>query len=304
MNRFLKKTIIVALSLCMAASASFAQRQLAIPNFVGRPGNIVSIPITLDSASSVAAARIKVNYNPQIVDFVVAKNDGLGAAFELSQSAKDGVITLMLTRSTSLLTGSGRLVVLQFRVNSGAQSGLSSDLALAEYDLSDDSGVKSINLTEPVTASNGRITVTLGTVDNNSDNIPDDWEASFGLSTIDPNTGDSDGDGINDLLEYALGMNPTIATRKGLPTIGTATINGIEKLTLEFNRRRNAAIDYLVEESSDLSRWQVIDQTTHMVDTPIDLGNGFEEVKVHGDIQMSGPNSQTKGFLRLRVSPQ
>jgi len=155
-----------------------------------------------------------------------------------------------------------------------------------------------------VTASNGRITVTLGTVDNNSDNIPDDWEASFGLSTIDPNTGDSDGDGINDLLEYALGMNPTIATRKGLPTIGTATINGIEKLTLEFNRRRNAAIDYLVEESSDLSRWQVIDQTTHMVDTPIDLGNGFEEVKVHGDIQMSGPNSQTKGFLRLRVSPQ
>ncbi len=304
MKRLLKTGAIACFAMWIGTTENFASRQLGIPSYLGKPGDIVSIPITLNNAAAVASVHLQVNYNPQILEFVGARNDGLGAAFELTYSGTDGVVTVMLNRSTSLVAGSGRLAVLQFRVNAGAQAGLSSDLALAVYELTDDSGVRSTNLAESVTATNGQIAVTLGTVDNNSDKIPDAWEAAYGLSTIDPNTGDTDGDGVRDLLEYALGMNPTISDLKGLPLAGKAITNGVEHLTIQFHRRIGAALDYLVEESGNLTSWNSIDQTTHMIGAPIDLGDGFEQVKIHGDIPLSGAARQPRGFMRLRVNAQ
>ncbi len=64
------------------------------------------------------------------------------------------------------------------------------------------------------------------------------------------NTADLDGDGVVNILEYALGMNPQVRGKAGLPVFGATS----EGLTLTYERARTD-IDYVVESSTDLVHW-------------------------------------------------
>jgi hypothetical protein len=67
---------------------------------------------------------------------------------------------------------------------------------------------------------------------------------------------DPDGDGAVNLLEYALDMNPTVASVVGLPLVSRLTANGETYLTITANKNPNATdIQYSAEVSADLHNW-------------------------------------------------
>lgn len=76
-----------------------------------------------------------------------------------------------------------------------------------------------------------------------------EWAAGYG---IDGQALDADGDGVKNLMEFALGGNPTNAMSKGgSPTMIYSAVNPVYL----YPRRKNAALIYSVETSTNLTSW-------------------------------------------------
>ncbi|MGZ4983176.1 MAG: putative Ig domain-containing protein, partial [Chthoniobacterales bacterium] len=108
-----------------------------------------------------------------------------------------------------------------------------------------------------VTASNGVLpnapqTFSLAAVTSAANYI-----AGFGLTGSDAALlYDYDGDGISNLMEYALGLDPTIATPNGLPVVTLKDYSGTQYLSMTFARSTLATdLTYTVQGSSDLITW-------------------------------------------------
>lgn len=64
------------------------------------------------------------------------------------------------------------------------------------------------------------------------------------------------GDGVPNLVKYALGMDPTVADRTGLPTISLESVNSDEYLEIRVERNASATeVELVPEVSSDLVEW-------------------------------------------------
>ncbi len=73
---------------------------------------------------------------------------------------------------------------------------------------------------------------------------------------ISGNFADADNDGVANILEYAVGQNPRLSDRFGLPTVAAIDVNGLNYLTLTYQRNKLATdIIYSIEVSSDLIEW-------------------------------------------------
>lgn len=94
---------------------------------------------------------------------------------------------------------------------------------------------------------------------------------------------DPDGDGISNLLEYALALDPAVASTTGLPE---ATIVS-NRLTFVYERARND-VTYTVETSTDLVNWTI---------TGVDQGTPDVDGVTIASVAMDVPNR----FLRLKV---
>jgi hypothetical protein len=300
-------TVCISAVLWLAGDA-VAGKHLALPNYMGQPGKVVPVPLTLSDATLLASAKITVNYDASLLTFVQGRNEGLGSAFELMASAEDGVATLVFTRSTSLTSGSGHLAVIEFRVNATAEAGLASPLVIAAHELGDETGVRKLELVEAVTVQSGSLEVTTNRVDNDDDHIPDDWEMANGLSVVASNAGkDSDGDGISDFAEFGFGLNPLSADASTGSHVGRMMhTDGADYLSIEFRRRKDAgsSLSYVIEESSGLVTWTPVNIESNFTGAAVDLGNGMEAVTFRGNIPLTGPAAQPRGFLRARVSGQ
>ncbi len=95
---------------------------------------------------------------------------------------------------------------------------------------------------------------------------------------------DPDGDGMSNLMEYALGYGPTDSSDCSWPTAGRSG----SRLSLTFTPEVVSGLTYIVEASSDLSKWSPINITGNL--TP-----GAEYT--HTDAAVSGQR-----FLRLKVT--
>ena len=116
---------------------------------------------------------------------------------------------------------------------------------------------------------------------------------------------DFDGDGISNLLEFALNLDPTFNENvtmipdtglRGLPLARLESVNGSERLTIEFVRRTNVSgsgLTYIPEFSSDLQIWQ--GSGTESV-SPINPR--WDRVKVADSLTAGGTQRR---FVRLRV---
>ena len=99
------------------------------------------------------------------------------------------------------------------------------------------------------------------TADTDGDKLPDDWEIAHGLDPTEIGTyGDPDTDGISNLLEYALGLDPSVADHTGLPTaeLRIKQEDGLNYLTFQYRRRiAHGGLQYLVETNTalDTSSW-------------------------------------------------
>jgi hypothetical protein len=119
----------------------------------------------------------------------------------------------------------------------------------------------------------------------------DTWAAAITDAGSRAKDFDSDKDGTSNLIEFALGMDPTVASASGLPQVGTAG----GKTTLTYTKgtaalTANPAVVYTVEGSSDLVTWN----TTGLTSTT----TGNTTVTTDSTIVTGG----LKRFLRLKVT--
>lgn len=110
------------------------------------------------------------------------------------------------------------------------------------------------------------------------------WRSFQGFPSSTPATSDPDADGIPLLLEYALNMDPKVASLFGLPVVTLAA----GQLHLQYSQFRPDLL-YQIEASSDLHHW-----STDGIQT---LQDGAEHT---GSIPASAPAQRR--FLRLRVT--
>jgi len=279
---------------------------LSAPRYICNPGTVVTVPINLDHAAGIAGIRVQVNYDPQVLTLTAVQPGPLGAQFDLSSETADGALTIDFARATQLATGSGRLAELRFVTNAGATTDLYSDLALAKFEISDESAVRDLAATHTLAIENGSIHVSLSNnIDNAGNGLPDWWEMQYGLDLFAPASQDSDHDGQNNLLEYAFGGNPLVpdAAQTG-PISDIEVVDGHPYLTLTFLRRKPPTTPtYLLEETDGLLGWSSLDPDLRLVAPPTDLGNGMERVTVRGQFPLDAPQAPAQSFLRIGVEP-
>lgn len=97
-------------------------------------------------------------------------------------------------------------------------------------------------------------------------------------------TADPDQDGVSNLIEYALGMNPSVSDREGLPQ-ATTFANGCE---YTFNMTRDPLVNYQVEVSNDLINWRTFSHQT-------------VNRKGSASIPFGEMNNTKKMFIRLQI---
>jgi hypothetical protein len=142
------------------------------------------------------------------------------------------------------------------------------------------------------------VTVTVRGTTTDPSSPGDAWrEAHFGAPENSGDAADSadpDGDGMANLLERALGMNPNVASRAGLPETSFESVGDDQFLTLTTAKSPDATdVTFTVEVGGDLANWNSgSSHTTIIEDTPTLL-------KVRDNTPM---DQATKRFIRLRVT--
>jgi kumamolisin len=127
------------------------------------------------------------------------------------------------------------------------------------------------------------------------------WLSAHGYATTTADSATPDGDGIALLLKYATGMTPGSPSAAGPALLGNAG----NFLTLSFNRTNPAAVNYIVEASSDLATWSTIANLAFGASTwtgpatVSETGAGPVAVTVTDNVAY---NPTTPRFLRLRVT--
>jgi len=290
------------LTLMMVAGTLAAEvYTLSVPDYQANPGDTVKVPVSLDNAANLAQLRVQLNYNPQVLSFVSATAGALGGQFDFTHEDDEGAVTMDFVRATSLILGSGQLVVLEFTANPGATIDLYSDLAIAKFEIGDDSGVRDITVNSSRTMVSGSVSVSLAqNIDNASNGIPDWWEELHSMNVLRMGAWDldDDGDGLKNIFEYHLGGNPHLNDSAIYgPKFGFSA--GFTTLT--YQRRQGAEGALLsVWESEDLKTWWKLDPATQMPAAAEDLGNGFEKVILKGLLPVGDSGRPDRGFLQLR----
>jgi hypothetical protein len=279
---------------------------LSAPRYVCNPGAVVIVPVNLDNAAGVAGIRLQLNYDPQVLTLTDVQPGPLGAQFDLSHEIAEGSVTIDLARATQLAAGSGQLAQLRFITNAGATTDLYSDLALAKFEISDESGVLDLAATHTPATQNGSVSVSLAAnIDNAGNGLPDWWKLQYGVDMFAPASQDSDGDTLDNLLEYALGGHPKIPDlSEAGPVSVVQTIEGHPYLTVTFSRRKPpAAVNYLLQESGGLLGWSSISPDLRLIAPPADLGAGLERITVRGEHPLDSPEAPGRSFMRIAVEP-
>ena len=187
--------------------------QLSMPKYLVHSGGSVLIPIELDDATGLASIDLQINFNPEylILDDVVAGQ--LGEQFTMIHSEDNGILKFSFVRGANLVSGTGRLAVLNFRMKAGAPMGLTSPVAIATYSLGNSSGVVALQRKDSILVNNGQIEVSNSTdIDNFGNGLPDWWEEQYGLDLFSMSSMDADKDGMDALSEFIAGTNPTNGT--------------------------------------------------------------------------------------------
>jgi hypothetical protein len=291
----------------MGSQAQALPRTFSLPSYEANPGGIIEVPLSLDNAAGLAAIEVNINFNPDVLELQAVSSGPLGDAFEMSTGNSGGVVQLVFTRAHALADGSGRLALLRFRANSGAEVDLFSELAIANLAISDETGVIDLRQKDELTTTNGQVLVSADSnIDNSGNGLPDWWEKQNNLDLFAPASGtDDDNDSMDTFFEYAFGGNPKVPDAALISPFGNIQESGGSRyLTITFRRRVTPApMTYWMQEGSDLENWDSIAPNLRLLVPPVDLGDGLQRVTVRSSQPIGEIGSPTNCFLRIRATP-
>jgi hypothetical protein len=121
-----------------------------------------------------------------------------------------------------------------------------------------------------------------------------EWARGF-FSVDDPSgpAEDFDGDGLTNLEEFALNLDPGVASVASPPRLYVGETN---QLVLEYERGRGRAVQWELLLSTNLTQWDLAVSTVDWAPgASLDLGLGLERVSL--DVF---PRGRDRLFLRLR----
>lgn len=135
----------LALALCAAGARGYT---VSAGAYVCNPGASVTVPVSLDDAAGLAHISVRVNYDPQFLVFVRSRQGSLASVFPEGFSVSDNGAGSLLIASFAAAAapagaGGGSLALLTFSVREGTER-LYSDLAIADVDIGDASGVRDL----------------------------------------------------------------------------------------------------------------------------------------------------------------
>jgi hypothetical protein len=156
-------TVLLLMLLVTLSSLRAVTVTLTVPQATVKPGDTVSVPVSISSAAGFSSIRIQINYHPTLLTLKGVTNDPLGANFRVTTKTNAGTISLLFVRSADLASGSGKLAELLITPKAGAALGAFSDLSVARFDVGNSSGVVDLKVGGKLTALRGRVTVASAT---------------------------------------------------------------------------------------------------------------------------------------------
>ena len=81
--------------------ASAETRHLSLPIYQVNAGAVLEVPLTLDNAAGLAALRVQVNFDPEVLTLEGVTTGTLGQSFEMIQGEGDGFVQLIFARASS-----------------------------------------------------------------------------------------------------------------------------------------------------------------------------------------------------------
>lgn len=153
---------VIGLVLGLFVSSLFGY-EVAVDTVVANPGQRVAVPVRFDTVKGASYAGVKVTYDPQVLVFMKAQEgsvtkvmsddyvvwgDEAGGAVSVTAFAKNDVPEDV----------GGVLTTLIFEVRKGTE-GLYSDLAVADVQVGERTGVKDLTVANPVRTKGGMVRV-------------------------------------------------------------------------------------------------------------------------------------------------
>ena len=140
-----------------------------------------------------------------------------------------------------------------------------------------------------------------GTSGNNG-GVPDWWGNFFlGAGSVNP-LGNPAHDGMSNLMKYALGLNPNATNSEAPFNVSfQGYTDGKTYPDLTYIRSKDATLTlgFQMQLSTDLTTWQLQNQTFQQVGTTTDLGDGTEQLTLRCLTPVTG---SPKLFFRLQVT--
>ena len=155
----MKMWLFVVLLFPIAAMA----RTVATGTIVANPGATVSVPVTIDDMSGVAAAVVTVSYDSTVlvclgVDAGTIVREGKFAYLDSGNGRIVAIFSGFEGDGTMGASRPSELMNIRFSVRDGTQ-GLFSDVTLADVQLGAEDGVSDLSVANPLTTVNGMVRV-------------------------------------------------------------------------------------------------------------------------------------------------
>ena len=164
----MKRTLAVSGLLALLALQASAYR-VSIDTYVSNAGKTVTVPVVLDNASGLSYASATLTYDPQILVVTKAEVGSLKTLMSDDFVAADTngtiVVSIFGVPGENITTNvSGSIASITFAVRDGTE-GQFSDIAVAEVELGEKTGVLDVTISNPIATVNGMVRVMGTTAD-------------------------------------------------------------------------------------------------------------------------------------------
>ena len=153
---------VVAVVLCLM-SAVLHGYEVTVDTVVANPGRRVAVPVRFDTVKGASYAGVKVTYDPQVLVFLKAQEGNLAKTlsddYVVWGDEKGGAVSVTAFAKNDVSEDvGGLLTTLIFEVREGTE-GLYSDLAVADVQVGERTGVKDLTVANPVRTRGGMVRV-------------------------------------------------------------------------------------------------------------------------------------------------